>query len=71
MTTGRSTLRAIRAVEDRGARVLAVLALVDREEGARERIAAEGHAVTTVFPASELLAARRKLAGAEMPPAPA
>ena len=57
MTTGRSTLKAIRAVEEHGARVLAVLALVDREEGAGERITAEGYAVTTVFPASELLAA--------------
>ncbi len=70
MTTGRSTLKAIRAVEDHGARVLAVLALVDREEGARERIEAQGHAVTTVFPASELLAARRELADAEMPSTP-
>ena len=59
MTTGRSTLKAIRAVEEHGARVLAVLALVDREEGARERIAAEGYTATAVFPASELLAAAR------------
>jgi orotate phosphoribosyltransferase len=57
MTTGRSTLKAIRAVEEHGARVLAVLALVDREEGACERIAAEGYPVTAVFPASELVAA--------------
>ncbi len=70
MTTGRSTLKAIRAVEDHGARVLAVLALVDREEGARERIAREGYATTTVFPASELLAAREELAGARIPGAP-
>lgn len=57
MTTGRSTLKAIRAVEEHGSRVLGVLALVDRGEGARERIAAAGHAATTVFPASELLKA--------------
>lgn len=68
MTTGRSTLKAVRAVEEHGARVLAVLALVDRGEGARERIAGEGYAVTTVFPASELLAASGKLAAAGMPP---
>lgn len=60
MTTGRSTLKAIKAVEEHGARVLAVLALVDREDGARERIAAEGHALITVFPARELLAACEK-----------
>ena len=59
MTTGRSTLKAVGAIKEHGARVLAVLALVDREEGARERIEAEGHAVTSVFPASELLAAAR------------
>ena len=63
MTTGRSTLKAIRAVEEHGARVLGVLALVDREEGACDRIASDGYAVTTVYPASELLAAREKQAG--------
>lgn len=63
MTTGRSTLKAVSAVEEHGARVLGVLALIDREEGARERIAKEGYAVTTVFPASELLSAHEKLSG--------
>ena len=57
MTTGRSTLKAIRAIERHGARVLAVLALVDREEGARARIAADGYAATAVFASHELLAA--------------
>ena len=60
MTTGRSTLKAIAALEEHGARVLAVLALVDRGEGARERIAAAGYAATSVFPASELLSAARR-----------
>jgi orotate phosphoribosyltransferase len=60
MTTGRSTLKAIEALEEHGVRVLAVLALVDREEGARERIAAAGYAATSVFPASELLSAARQ-----------
>ena len=63
MTTGRSTLKAVGAVEEHGARVLGVLALIDREEGARERIANEGYAVTTVFPASELLSAQERLPG--------
>ena len=57
MTTGRSTLKAIEALEGHGAHVLAVLALVDREEGARERIAAAGYSAISVFPARELLAA--------------
>ncbi len=56
MTTGGSALKAVRSVEEHGARVLAVLALIDREEGARERIAARGYAVATVFPGRELLA---------------
>ncbi len=63
MTTGRSTLKAVSAVEEHGARVLGVLALIDREEGARERIATEGYSVTTVVPASELLSAHEKLSG--------
>lgn len=70
MTTGRSTLKAVSAVEEHGARVLGVLALIDREEGARERIATEGYAVTTVFPASELLSAHEKLSGGSMAPPP-
>lgn len=57
MTTGGSTLRAIEALEEHGARVLSVLALIDREEGAHERIAAAGYSAITVFPAGELLAA--------------
>ena len=65
MTTGRSTLKAVRAVEEHGARVIAVLALVDREEGARERIAAQGYEVMTVFPAGELLAAHELRSAAE------
>ena len=59
MTTGLSTLKAIKAVEQHGAHVLSVLALVDREEGARERIAAAGYSAIFVFPARELLAAAR------------
>jgi orotate phosphoribosyltransferase len=55
ITTGGSVLRAIRAVEDEGARVLGVFAVVDREEGARERIGAAGYELARLFPASELL----------------
>ncbi|MFQ5701088.1 MAG: orotate phosphoribosyltransferase, partial [Acidobacteriota bacterium] len=38
VTTAGSTLRAIRAVEQVGCRVVAVVCLVDRQEGARERL---------------------------------
>jgi orotate phosphoribosyltransferase len=55
ITSGASALRAIRAVEDAGARVLGVLAVVDREEGGGERIGAAGYQVTRLFRASELL----------------
>jgi orotate phosphoribosyltransferase len=56
MTSGGSALEAVRAVEEYGAVVAGVLTLVDREEGGRERIAAEsGLPVLSVFTAKELL----------------
>jgi orotate phosphoribosyltransferase len=39
VTTGRSTLRAIEAAEREGHRVVAVVCLVDREEGGRQALA--------------------------------
>lgn len=56
ITTGGSALRALEAVRKAGGKVLGVVALVDREEGGRERLAAEGVALATVCSASELLA---------------
>ena len=55
-TTGGSLLAAARAAERRGAEVVGTLALVDREEGAAERLAEAGHDYRPVFRASELLA---------------
>ena len=57
MTTGESALRAIRIVEDAGARVLGVLTVVDREEGGREALAASGYDIASLFTARELLEA--------------
>lgn len=54
MTTGGSALKACQAVEAAGARVLAVLALVDREEGGREAIEAAGYRVLSLVRLSEL-----------------
>lgn len=54
ITTGGSALDACRAVESAGAEVLAVLVLVDREEGGREGLEDEGHAVLPLFTAGEL-----------------
>jgi orotate phosphoribosyltransferase len=55
MTTGDSARRAIRAVRDAGARVLGVLCVVDRGEGARESLEHEGYTVRALFTAAELL----------------
>ncbi|HET7228854.1 MAG TPA: orotate phosphoribosyltransferase [Longimicrobium sp.] len=57
VTTGGSALKAIQAVEAEGGKVLAVLALVDREEGGREAIERAGYAVHSLVRVSELLAA--------------
>ncbi len=53
-TTGVSTLEAIRAAEDAGLQVVAVLSLVDREEGGSERLR-EKYRYLAVFTAKELL----------------
>lgn len=56
MTSGSSALKAIQAVEAAGAKVLAVLTVVDREEGGRERLAEAGYKLVALYTASELLA---------------
>lgn len=53
-TTGGSALSAIEAVEEHGATVLAVLTVVDREEGARERLESAGHPLLALFTGREL-----------------
>lgn len=57
MTSGKSALEAVRAVEEHGATVAGVLTLVDRQEGGRERVEAAGYALAAVFTADELLEA--------------
>lgn len=52
-TTGGSTLKAIRGAEDAGMRVVAVLCLVDREQGGREALA--DFPFYPIFTARELL----------------
>jgi len=54
ITTGRSALEAIGAVESAGGRVLGVLAVVDREEGGRAALEQAGYAVATLVTATEL-----------------
>jgi orotate phosphoribosyltransferase len=55
VTSGDSALRAVQAVEDRQARVLGILAVVDREAGGLERLEGAGYPLLSLFTASELL----------------
>lgn len=55
ITTGGSALRAVEAVRAGGGEVIGVLALVDREEGGREAIAAAGLSVISLVTATEIL----------------
>ena len=45
---------AVAKLEAAGARVLGVLAVVDRQQGGRERIAQDGHQVVSLTTTSEL-----------------
>jgi orotate phosphoribosyltransferase len=56
ITTGGSALQACEAVRQEGGTVLAVLAAVDRQEGGREAIEAEGLDVITLYGVDELRA---------------
>ncbi len=49
VTSGGSSLKAIEAVEAAGARVVAIVALVDREAGAREMFAERGYHYQPLF----------------------
>jgi len=54
VTTGESALKAIAAVEALGCTVGLVLALVDRLEGARERVEAAGYVFSSIFTIRDL-----------------
>jgi len=56
ITTGGSARRAAEAVRTAGGTVAGVLALVDREEGGREALEAEGLRVTALVRAADILA---------------
>lgn len=55
ITTGGSALDAIAAVREAGGEILGVLAVVDREEGGREVLEAEGYPVRALTRAAELM----------------
>jgi len=55
ITTGGSTLRAIEALQrEYNAQVICVITMVDRLQGARENLAAEGFELTALFDITEL-----------------
>lgn len=55
VTTGGSTLQAIKAVEDEGGKVAFVIALVDRLEGGRKNIEDQGYQVVPFFTRTDVL----------------
>ncbi|HZA98268.1 MAG TPA: orotate phosphoribosyltransferase [Gemmatimonadales bacterium] len=54
ITSGESARRAISAVQQAGGHVLGVLAVVDREEGGRRSLEAQGHAVIALTTVGDL-----------------
>lgn len=54
ITSGGSALQAAAAVTEAGGAVVGVLALVDREQGGREKIQAAGHIVVAITTATRL-----------------
>lgn len=55
VTTGGSSMKAVRRAEEEGLEVLGIVSLVDREEGGRENIEKEGYWLRAVFTKSELV----------------
>ncbi|HEU0265437.1 MAG TPA: orotate phosphoribosyltransferase [Geobacterales bacterium] len=56
VTTGGSSIKAVRRAEEEGLIVLGVVTLVDREEGGRENIEKEGYWLRSIFTKSDILA---------------
>lgn len=54
ITSGGSALQAIEAVEAEGGKVIGVLAVVDREEGGRQKLEQAGYQVRTLATAADL-----------------
>ena len=56
ITTGSSAMKAATAIRDAGGQIMGVLALVDREEGGRDALEAEGLEVIALTRASDIIA---------------
>ena len=55
ITTGGSTLKAIRAVEEEGGKVILAIAVVDRLEGGRENLEKEGYRFLPILTRRDLI----------------
>ena len=55
VTTGSSTLKTIKAVENEGGKIIKIITLVDREEGGSENIKKEGYEFESLFRKTEIL----------------
>jgi len=55
ITTGGSALKAAEALRGEGAVILGILAVVDREEGGRQRLEGKGYAVVVLTTTTDLL----------------
>ena len=54
LTTGGQVLEAVKALESAGAKVAAILGVLDRQEGARENIESAGYRFEALFTTSDL-----------------
>ncbi len=68
VTRGTSIHRAIEAVQDKGCKVVKVIALVDRLEGARKRL--ERYDFTSIFTRDDILEKQNERTRAEVAPGP-
>ena len=55
VTTGGSSMKAVKRAEESGLRVVKIVALVDRCEGGRENIEKEGYSLTSLFSKSDIV----------------
>ena len=55
ITTGKSTIEAITRAKEAGLNIMKVIALIDRQEGGRENIAARGYNVEAVVTREEVM----------------
>ena len=59
ITTGSSTIRAVKAVEKLGANIVMVICLVDRGEGGAKNIKDQGYNMQSIFTVNDLLDAEK------------